>query len=103
MLDHSKGIAKRATLDPAKWDLKTFRSTYVTRPAADWLRCSDSAALDGTQIIGDNDAVSGASAKTCAARLDKFRLPVPDSSTAQQTTRDRALRPWPPASVRYTR
>lgn len=31
MLDHCKEIAKRAELDPAKWDLKTFRSTYATR------------------------------------------------------------------------
>jgi len=27
----SKGLAKRAGLDPAKFDLKTFRSTYATR------------------------------------------------------------------------
>jgi integrase/recombinase XerD len=31
MLDHCKEIAKRAELDPARWDLKTFRSTYATR------------------------------------------------------------------------
>jgi len=31
MLDHAKEIAKRAGLDEAKWDLKTFRSTYATR------------------------------------------------------------------------
>jgi integrase/recombinase XerD len=30
MLDHCKSIAKRAKLDPAKFDLKTFRSTYAT-------------------------------------------------------------------------
>src|SRR5262249_20962745 len=29
MLDHCKEIAKRAELDPEKWDLKTFRSTYA--------------------------------------------------------------------------
>ena len=31
MLDRCKAIAKRAGLDPAKFDLKTFRSTYATR------------------------------------------------------------------------
>jgi integrase len=31
MLDHCKAVAKRAGLDPAKFDLKTFRSTYATR------------------------------------------------------------------------
>jgi integrase len=31
MLDHCKAIATRAKLDPAKFDLKTFRSTYATR------------------------------------------------------------------------
>jgi len=31
MLDHCKAVAKRATLDEAQFDLKTFRSTYATR------------------------------------------------------------------------
>ena len=31
MLDHCKAIAKRAGIDPATFDLKTFRSTYATR------------------------------------------------------------------------
>jgi len=31
MLDHCKEIAKRAGLDPEKFDLRTFRSTYATR------------------------------------------------------------------------
>lgn len=31
MLDRCKAVAKRAGLDPAKFDLKTFRSTYATR------------------------------------------------------------------------
>ena len=31
MLDHCKAIAERAGLDPAQFDLKTFRSTYATR------------------------------------------------------------------------
>jgi integrase len=31
MLDHCKAVAKRAGLDPTKFDLKTFRSTYATR------------------------------------------------------------------------
>jgi integrase/recombinase XerD len=31
MLDHAKAIAKLAGLDPKKFDLKTFRSTYATR------------------------------------------------------------------------
>ncbi len=30
MLDHCKAIATRAKLDPTKFDLKTFRSTYAT-------------------------------------------------------------------------
>jgi hypothetical protein len=30
MLDHCKSIATRAKLDPNKFDLKTFRSTYAT-------------------------------------------------------------------------
>ena len=30
MLDHCKAIALRAKLDPTKFDLKTFRSTYAT-------------------------------------------------------------------------
>jgi integrase/recombinase XerD len=30
MLDHCKAIAMRAELDPTKFDLKTFRSTYAT-------------------------------------------------------------------------
>jgi hypothetical protein len=30
MLDYCKSIAKRAKLDPTKFDLKTFRSTYAT-------------------------------------------------------------------------
>jgi integrase len=30
MLEHCKSIAKRAKLDPTKFDLKTFRSTYAT-------------------------------------------------------------------------
>ena len=30
MLDHCKSIATRAKLDPTKFDLKTFRSTYAT-------------------------------------------------------------------------
>ena len=30
MLDHCKSIAKRAKLNPTKFDLKTFRSTYAT-------------------------------------------------------------------------
>ena len=30
MLDHCKSIAKRAKLDPTRFDLKTFRSTYAT-------------------------------------------------------------------------
>lgn len=31
MLDHCKAIAQRADLNPAEFDLKTFRSTYATR------------------------------------------------------------------------
>ena len=31
MLDRCKAVAKRAGLDPTKFDLKTFRSTYATR------------------------------------------------------------------------
>ena len=31
MLDRCKAVAKRAGLDPAKFDLKTFRSTYASR------------------------------------------------------------------------
>jgi integrase/recombinase XerD len=31
MLDRCKAVAKRAGLDPAKFDLKTFRSTFATR------------------------------------------------------------------------
>ena len=31
MLDRCKGVAARAELDAAKFDLKTFRSTYATR------------------------------------------------------------------------
>ena len=31
MLDHCKAVAKRAGLDEAQFDLKTFRSTYATR------------------------------------------------------------------------
>jgi integrase len=31
MLDHCKAVAERAALDPAKFDLKTFRSTYASR------------------------------------------------------------------------
>jgi integrase len=31
MLDHGKAVAKRAGLDDAQFDLKTFRSTYATR------------------------------------------------------------------------
>jgi integrase len=31
MLDRAKAVAKRGGLDPAKFDLKTFRSTYATR------------------------------------------------------------------------
>ena len=30
MLDHCKSVATRAKLDPTKFDLKTFRSTYAT-------------------------------------------------------------------------
>jgi hypothetical protein len=30
MLDHCKSVATHAKLDPAKFDLKTFRSTYAT-------------------------------------------------------------------------
>ena len=30
MLDHCKSVATRAELDPTKFDLKTFRSTYAT-------------------------------------------------------------------------
>src|SRR6202163_2010230 len=31
MLDRCKAVAKRAGLHPAKFDLKTFRSTYASR------------------------------------------------------------------------
>jgi integrase len=31
MLGHCKAVAKRAGLDEAQFDLKTFRSTYATR------------------------------------------------------------------------
>jgi integrase len=31
MLDRWKPVAKRAGLDPAKFDLKTFRTTYAAR------------------------------------------------------------------------
>ena len=31
MLDHCKAVAARAGLDPAKFDLKTFRSTFASR------------------------------------------------------------------------
>jgi site-specific recombinase XerD len=31
MLARWKAVAKRAGLDPAKFDLKTFRSTYASR------------------------------------------------------------------------
>ena len=31
MLDRCKAVAKRAGLDPAKFDLKTFRSTFASR------------------------------------------------------------------------
>lgn len=31
MLGHCKAVASRAALDPTKFDLKTFRSTYATR------------------------------------------------------------------------
>ena len=31
MLDHCKAVAERAGLDPAKFDLKTFRSTFASR------------------------------------------------------------------------
>lgn len=34
MLDRCKDVAKRAGLDPAKFDLKTLRSTYATRMAS---------------------------------------------------------------------
>jgi integrase len=31
MLDHCKGIAEQAKLNPARFDLRKFRSTYATR------------------------------------------------------------------------
>ena len=31
ILDHYKAVAERAGLDPAKFDLKTFRSTFASR------------------------------------------------------------------------
>ena len=31
MLDHCKAVAERGGLDPAKFDLKTFRSTFASR------------------------------------------------------------------------
>ena len=48
MLDHAKAVARRAGLDPTKFDLKTFRSTYATRMLRGRVRCADGPALDGT-------------------------------------------------------
>ena len=59
MLDHCKSVATRAKLDPTKFDLKTFRSTYATGMLRTGVRCTDRAALDGPQVPGDDDALPG--------------------------------------------
>jgi hypothetical protein len=61
MLDHCKAIAMRAELGPTGFDLKTFRSTYATGMLRQGVRCTDRATLDGPQVPGDYDALSGAS------------------------------------------
>jgi integrase len=50
MLDRCKAVAARAELDATRFDLKTFRSTYVNPHAPSWVRRSNRSALDGSQI-----------------------------------------------------
>jgi integrase len=61
MLDRCKAVAKRAGLNREQFDLKTFRSTYATRMLRGRIRRKNGAALDGTQIIGDHNALFGPS------------------------------------------
>lgn len=63
MLLKCKAVAGRAGLDPEKFDLETFRSTYATRmlrSGFDVRTVQHWITLDGTQILGNDDAIFGA-------------------------------------------
>jgi integrase len=59
MLLRCKGVAERAGLDPAEFDLKTFRSTYATRMLRQGFDVRTCSRLDGAQVAGDHDASPG--------------------------------------------
>ena len=59
MLDRCKAVAKRAGLDPAKFDLKTFRSTFASRTLRSGFDVRTRTALDGAQVARNHDAISG--------------------------------------------
>ena len=119
MLDHCKSIAKRAKLDPTKFDLKTFRSTYATGMLRRVVRCPDRAALDGPQVPGDHDALLGASHRCSrrvgpgdhsvrregrpgAAKVRRARDPFPSEGRTIACPRRRADTRWR-ATTRYLR
>jgi MFS family permease len=69
MLDRCEAVAKRAGLDPAKFDLKAFRSTYATRmlrqgfdvrTVQHWMGHKSPGPLDLVQVQGYSPTEAGA-------------------------------------------
>jgi site-specific recombinase XerD len=60
MLDRCKAVATRASLDSARFDLKTFRSTYATRMLRAGFDVHTVQQWMDPSIPGNHDAIPGA-------------------------------------------
>ena len=64
MLDRCKAVAERAGLDPTKFDLKTFRSTFASRTLRTGFDVRTVQHWMGAQVARNHDAISGPVARS---------------------------------------
>jgi hypothetical protein len=99
MLDRCKAIAARAELDPSRFDLKTFRSTYATRMLRSGFDVRTVQHWMGHKSLETTMRylVPAADVHT---RLDRLEVPDPDNdATLQRTSNSVRMRIYGPLRV----